>query len=66
MKTIISLSILALSLVSCATSKTSCDASWEAYCVTYNVNPSEPTEDEENYFLDCWRGSVEEEKALGL
>lgn len=66
MKILTSLSILALSLVSCATSKTSCDASWEAYCVAYNVNPSAPTVDEENYFLDCWRGSVEEEKALGL
>ena len=66
MKTIISLSILALSLVSCATSKPSYDASWEAYCVAYNVNPSSPTENEENYFLDCWMGSVEEEVALGL
>ena len=66
MKTIIALSILALSLVSCATSKPSCDASWEAYCVAYNVNPSAPTEEQEDYFLDAWVGSVEEEKAMGL
>lgn len=66
MKIIISFSIFALSLVSCATSETSCDASWEAYCAAYNVNPSAPTEEEENYYLDCWAGSVEEEAALGL
>ncbi|TGY79043.1 hypothetical protein [Lepagella muris] len=66
MKTIVSVIILSLSLVSCATSKTSCDASWEAYCQAYNVNPSAPTEEEENYYLDCWAGSVEEEAALGL
>ncbi len=38
------------------------DASWQAYCAAYNVN--EPTEEQKNYFLDCWCGSVEEEEAL--
>lgn len=66
MKTIVSVIILSLSLVSCATSKSSCDASWRAYCAAYNVNPSAPTEEEENYYFDCWAGSVEEEVALGL
>lgn len=39
-------------------------ATWAAYCATYGVNPDEPTDEEINYFLDCWRGSTEEETAL--
>lgn len=39
-------------------------ATWAAYCSTYGVNPDEPTDEEINYFLDCWRGSTEEETAL--
>lgn len=42
------------------------DASWKAYCATYNVNANAPTEEQENFFLDCWRGSVEEEEALSV
>lgn len=40
------------------------NTSWKAYCVAYNVDANAPTEEEENYFLDCWCGSVEEEEAL--
>ena len=42
------------------------DASWKAYCATYNVNANAPTEEQENFFLDCWCGSVEEDEALSV
>lgn len=42
------------------------DASWQAYCGAYNVDADAPTKAQENYFLDCWCGSVEEEEALGI
>ncbi|MBT1285875.1 hypothetical protein [Phocaeicola dorei] len=47
---------------SCNNNMPESDASWQAYCAAYNVN--EPTEEQKNYFLDCWCGSVEEEEAL--
>lgn len=40
------------------------DASWQAYCSAYGVDADAPTLEQENYFLDCWCGSVEEENAL--
>lgn len=55
-----------ISIVSCNTAKSAEDASWRAYCKAYGVNFYAPTEDEENYFLDCWLGSTEEEQALTL
>lgn len=63
---IIAVSVALLALSSCVSEKSTLDASWRAYCAAYNVNPSAPTEEEENYYLDCWAGSVEEEAALGL
>ena len=39
-------------------------ASWAAFCVAFNVNPDEPTDEQINNYLDAWRGSVDEEKAL--
>lgn len=42
------------------------DASWQVYCAAYNVNVNAPTEEQETHFLDCWCGSVEEEKALSI
>ena len=42
------------------------DASWQAYCTTYNINVNAPTEEQETYFLDCWCGSVEEEEVLSV
>lgn len=49
---------------SCNNNTSEPDASWKAYCATYNVNANAPTEEQENFFLDCWCGSVEEEEAL--
>lgn len=37
------------------------DENWERYCIKYGVDPECPTEKEENYYLDCYAGSVEEE-----
>ena len=40
--------------------------SWEVYCAKYNVSVDHASAEEVNFFLDCYRGSVEEEKDLGL
>ncbi len=42
------------------------DESWKAYCIAYNVDSENPTTEQENYFLDCWCGSVDEELALEI
>lgn len=39
-------------------------ASWAAYCTAYDVNPETPTDEQINFYLDAWRGSVDEENAL--
>lgn len=67
MKTIIfSVAFVAISILTGCNNKqtTKTDASWRAYCSAYGVEVDEPTEEQENYFLDCWCGSVEEEEAL--
>lgn len=38
--------------------------SWHLYCKAYHVDPDAPTPEQENTYLDCWCGSVEEEFAL--
>ena len=38
--------------------------SWCKYCEQYNVSVDNPTEEQENYYLDCYVGSVEEESDL--
>ena len=40
--------------------------SWEVYCAKYNVSIDHASAEEVNFFLDCYRGSMEEEKDLGL
>lgn len=40
------------------------EVSWKFYCERYEVNPDEPTNEQLNTYLDCWRGSAEEEEAL--
>ena len=45
-------------MASCATEQTS---SWQTYCQKYHVNTQNPTEEQENYYLDCYVGSYEEE-----
>lgn len=27
---------------------------WEEYCKEFGIDPENPTEDDENYFLDVW------------
>lgn len=39
-------------------------ASWAAYCAEYGINADTPTADDVDNYLDTWRGSVDEEKAL--
>lgn len=38
--------------------------SWEVYCAKYGVDENNPTSEEENYFLDCYAGSTEEEEDM--
>lgn len=38
--------------------------SWDIYCTLYNVDKSNPTEEEENFYLDYWLGSAESEQFL--
>ena len=53
--------VMAIALSACSHPKTS----WEVYCETYNVDVNNPSEEEENYYLDCWVGSAEEEFVMG-
>lgn len=38
--------------------------SWAAYCEKYGVDPDNPTEEQENTYLDAYAGSTEEEADL--
>lgn len=38
--------------------------SWIAYCQAYDVDQENPTVEQSDFYMDCWAGSVEEEKAL--
>lgn len=40
------------------------ESSWGIYCIKYNVDYFYPTEEQENYYMDCYVGSVEEEQDL--
>lgn len=40
------------------------ESSWGIYCTKYNVDYIYPTEEQENYYMDCYVGSVEEEQDL--
>lgn len=53
---------------SCAANKQNsvAERSWACYCERYGVNPDAPTVEQENYYLDCYAGSVLEEKDLNL
>ena len=51
-------------LMSCSAKETQ-ESSWEVYCKKYNVCSAQPTEEQENFYLDCYRGSVEEEEDMG-
>lgn len=40
-------------------------ASWDAYCIAYDViDPENPTDQELTDYVDCWQGSADEEAAL--
>ena len=34
---------------------------WLTYCNKYQINPYYPTSEQENYYLDCYLGSYEQE-----
>lgn len=38
--------------------------SWRAYCESYDINLNNPTNEQLNYYLDVYAGSVEEEADL--
>lgn len=59
MKRIVKTALMAAAmlLTSCSTS----DKSWNNYCQKYGVDPNNPTDKQENFYLDCYCGSVEEE-----
>lgn len=38
--------------------------SWETYCEKYNVDPANPTKEQETYYMDCYHGSVEEDQDM--
>lgn len=59
---LIILSIIAMALVVMAfpTNKFQPKTVWEHYCkYTLGIHPSQATEDQYNYFLDCWSGDDE-------
>ena len=60
---IIAVIMLCIMFCSCAT-KSEHSASWMAYCAKYNVNADTPSISQENYYLDCYVGSAEEEYDL--
>lgn len=37
---------------------------WNTYCTLYKVDPNNPTEEEENFYLDYWLGSAESEQYI--
>ncbi len=55
-----------MAMSSCGNSDTTTEQqdSWNAYCAKYRVDPVNPTEAQENFYLDCYTGSVEEEQDL--
>lgn len=55
--------LCAIILGSCGSSQQSEEqgSSWYTYCQKYHVDPANPTDEQENYYLDCYVGSVEEE-----
>lgn len=57
--------IMCVIMCACNTSERS-TTSWETYCAKYNVDEECPTVEQENFYLDCYAGSVEEEQDLGL
>lgn len=58
---VIIISLVITLLTGCATSKSS---PWLVYCKKYQINQSWPTEDQVDYFYDCYFGSTEYEKDL--
>ncbi len=59
--------MMAIAMIMCLAS-TGCASqpktSWLVYCEKYGVDPEHPTEKQENFYLDCYAGSVEEENDL--
>ena len=57
-----------LMCVACASTKESDEYadSWKVYCAKYNVDVDNPSVSQEDYYLDCYVGTIEEEADLGL
>lgn len=71
------MSLIKYSCILCALLLTACAAvppdkvtddtvatSWSIYCEKYGVDCVNPTTEQENFYLDCYAGSVEEEEDL--
>ena len=39
-------------------------STWSVYCKKYHVDPINATDEQEDYYLDCYVGSAEEERDL--
>jgi hypothetical protein len=69
-KTVIIAAALAAVLASCKSGNSvlatdSSEASWTAFCREYGYNASDSDNEAAlDAYLDCWRGSMAEEKAL--
>lgn len=67
MKDLVRYAIMAACVVvlsGCATSQNDESESWEIYCKKYHIDPDNPTNEQENFYLDCYVGSVEEERDI--
>ncbi len=60
LRSFFALSLIVVMTTSCA-SHAEPLSEWESYCLKYGVNVENPTEIEENYFLDAYVGGVEAE-----
>jgi hypothetical protein len=70
-KKIITLALILASLISCNTTNNLSEEelhriSWKAFCNTFGYNDKLDANNQEaiNNYLDCWRGSADEEDAF--
>lgn len=59
------IAMCAIMLGSCGSSQQPEEqSSWSIYCQKYHVDPVNPTDEQENFYMDCYVGSVEEERDM--
>lgn len=58
--------LCAIALSSCTSSEETQVDTWGLYCTKYNVDKVNQTTEQENFYLDCYVGSVEEEQDINL